>query len=142
MEKRGFGESNAMNVRKVQPGIYSVLHEGRSFDVRIVADGAGYSVEIDGRRFEVTMEDPRNTRKKSAASVGHGRQTIAASMPGKVVRVLVADGEEVTVGQPIIVVEAMKMQNEMKAPKSGRVAKIHVRDGATVAAGQPLLVVE
>ena len=131
-----------MNLKKVQPGVYSVIDKGRSLDARVVANGTGYTVEIDGQRFDITLEDPRNTRRKSGAALAQGRQTISASMPGKVVRVLVTEGEEVATGQAIIVVEAMKMQNEMKATKAGRVTKIHVASGATVAAGQALLVVE
>ncbi len=136
------GSADVMNIKRVQPGVYSVIHEGRSVDARVVSNGAGYVVEIDGQHFEVTLEDPRNARRRSGAALAQGRQTISASMPGKVVRVLVTEGEEVTAGQAIIVVEAMKMQNEMKAVKAGRVTKIHVAGGATVSAGQPLLVVE
>ena len=131
-----------MNVRKVQTGVYSVIHEGRSVDARVVSNGDGYTVEIGGQRFEIALEDPRKTRRKSGAALTQGRQTMNASMPGKVVRVLVTEGEEVAFGQAIIVVEAMKMQNEMKATKAGRVNKIHVAAGATVSAGQPLLVIE
>jgi biotin carboxyl carrier protein len=67
---------------------------------------------------------------------------VRAQMPGKVIKVLVVSGATVEAGQGLVVVEAMKMQNEMKAPKSGRVARMHAREGATVTAGEPLAVVE
>ena len=71
-----------------------------------------------------------------------GRQNVTAPMPGKVVRLLVADGDSVQAGQGIAVVEAMKMQNEMKAPRSGRVAALAVHEGDTVGAGAVLAVIE
>ena len=67
---------------------------------------------------------------------------IAAMMPGKVVRVLVAEGDEVEAGAGLVVVEAMKMQNEMKSPKSGRVVEVKIKPEATVAAGEVLMVIE
>ncbi|MDQ3806105.1 MAG: biotin/lipoyl-binding protein, partial [Acidobacteriota bacterium] len=67
---------------------------------------------------------------------------ISAQMPGRVVRVLVEAGQEVEAGQPVVVVEAMKMQNEMKSPKAGAVAEVRARDGATVNAGDVLVIIE
>ena len=71
----------------------------------------------------------------------HGRQEVVAPMPGKIVRVLVAAGQNVEVGQGLVVVEAMKMQNEIRATKSGQAARLLVREGQTVSAGEPLLVI-
>jgi biotin carboxyl carrier protein len=90
----------------------------------------------------VEIFDPRELRAKSSAAASHGRQNIAAPMPGKVVRLLVAVGEAVEPGQGLIVVEAMKMQNEMKSPKTGVVVEVKTTDGATVAAGEILIVIE
>ena len=73
---------------------------------------------------------------------GDGPVEVRAQMPGKIIQVLVAPGDIVEAGQGLVVVEAMKMQNEMKAPKGGRVARVHAREGATVTAGEPLAVVE
>jgi biotin carboxyl carrier protein len=78
----------------------------------------------------------------SRASVGSGRQKVAAPMPGKVIRVLVKVGDAVDAGQGLVVVEAMKMQNEMKASHSGRVLEIRASAGATVGAGDTLVVLE
>jgi biotin carboxyl carrier protein len=86
--------------------------------------------------------DPRDLRAGPGSSSNHGRQEITASMPGKVIRVLVSQGETVEEGQGLIVVEAMKMQNEMKSPKGGMVMEVRVGPDATVSAGEVLVVVE
>jgi biotin carboxyl carrier protein len=129
-------------VKEVEPGIYSVLLEGRSFEVRAIAGLQAPNVEAGGRRFAVEVRDPRNGIRQSRAAAGTGRQSVSAPMPGKVVRVLVQKGDAVDVGQGLIVVEAMKMQNEMKASRAGRVAEVLVRDGDTVTAGDTLVVLE
>jgi biotin carboxyl carrier protein len=121
----------------------SVLINGRSYRVVInETRGAGTEVWVNGRLLSMEVFDPRDLRPGQGASANHGRQEIAASMPGKVVRLLVAPGDAVEEGQGLVVVEAMKMQNEMKSPKSGRVAEIRVRPDATVVAGEVLVVVE
>jgi biotin carboxyl carrier protein len=107
-------------VVQVEPGVYSVLVEGRS--------------------FEAEVRDPRDRGQKSAAALGSGRQNVFAPMPGKVIRVLVREGDAVDVGQGLVVVEAMKMQNEMKASRGGNVVEVRVRDGETVSAGDVLVV--
>jgi biotin carboxyl carrier protein len=124
-------------VVQVEAGVYSVLWEGRSFEARV----NGPRVELDGRRFAVEVYDPRDRGQRSAAAVGTGRQNIHAPMPGKVVRVLVKEGDPVEVGQGLVVVEAMKMQNEMKAQRGGHVLEVRVRDGDTVGAGDTLVVI-
>ncbi len=107
---------------QVEPGVYSVLLDGRSFEVRVIAAEEGLRIELNGRRFTAEVCDPRDRGQKSGAALGTGRQNIRAPMPGKVIRVLVREGDEVEVGQGLVVVEAMKMQNEMKAARAGRVA--------------------
>ena len=77
----------------------------------------GQEVWVNGRRLSMEVFDPRDLRPGQGAAANHGRQEIAASMPGKVIRVLVAAGDAVEEGQGLVVVEAMKMQNEMKSPK-------------------------
>ena len=121
------------------PGIYSVLIEGRSYQATILAPG---TIQVNGRIFSVEIFDPRELRARSSAGASHGRQNIVAPMPGKVVRLLAAAGDRVEAGQGLIVVEAMKMQNEMKSPKAGMVAEVKTKDGATVAAGEILIVIE
>jgi biotin carboxyl carrier protein len=129
-------------VSEVEPGVYSVLLNGRSFQVRAISTRDGMNLEVQGRRFTAEVLDPRNASRKSRATLGTGRQNVKALMPGKVVRVLVREGDMVEPGTGLVVVEAMKMQNEMKASRAGRVAEVRVRDGDTVVAGEALVVLE
>jgi len=117
----------------------SVLLNGRRC---WVARGTGTEVWVNGRRFSMEVLDPRDLRPGRGGTANHGRQEIAASMPGKVMRVLVSAGDAVEEGQGLVVVEAMKMQNEMKSPKAGRVVEVRARPDATVGAGEILIVVE
>ncbi len=137
------GEEREAQVEAPEPGVYSVLMDGRSYDARVEDGPAGeVFVIIDGHRFEVQVRDPRRWSRKSAGGAGEGVQSLVAPMPGKVVRVLVAPGETVEAGQGLIVVEAMKMQNEMKAPKRGRVLSVKAVEGDTVSAGEVLVTIE
>ena len=117
----------------------SVLLNGRSYRVN---KGAGKEIWVNGRLLSIEVFDPRDLRPGQGASANQGRKEIAASMPGKVIRVLVAAGDKVEEGQGLVVVEAMKMQNEMKSPKTGRVVEVRARADATVGAGEILVVVE
>jgi biotin carboxyl carrier protein len=92
--------------------------------------------------FDAEVRDPRSLRGRARAGNDHGARKITAPMPGKVVRVLVHEGDEVAAGAGVAVVEAMKMQNEIKSPKKGTVRKILVNEGATVNAGDVLAIVE
>lgn len=120
-------------------GTWSVLIDGRSYAVAIL--GAG-EVSVNGRVFHVDVFDPRELRGRRSATDTSGPQAVTAPMPGRVIRVLVDPGQEVAASEGLIVVEAMKMQNEMKAPRAGRVAAIKTVAGATVSAGDVLLVIE
>ena len=130
------------SVSPVEPGVYSVLVDGRSYEVRLIETPQGLSAETGARQLAVDVLDPRDTSRGSRASIGTGRQNIAAPMPGKVIRVLVNVGDSVEAGQGLVVVEAMKMQNEMKAARPGRVVEIRAASGATVGAGDTLLILE
>ena len=127
---------------QVEPGVYSVLHNGKSFEARIIPAPAGWSVQVSGRQFSVEVRNPRDAGSRSRGALAGGRQNLAAPMPGKVIRVLVQEGDAVDAGQGVIVVEAMKMQNEMKAAHAGRVIQVRARDGDTVGAGDVLVVLE
>lgn len=129
-------------VKQVEPGVYSVLLNGASYEIRLAAASGGLDAEARGRMFHVEVRDPRDTSRASRTSIGSGRQNVSAPMPGKVIRLLVNAGDTVEVGQGLIVVEAMKMQNEMKASRPGRVSEIRVSAGDTVGAGDTLLVIE
>jgi biotin carboxyl carrier protein len=126
------------NVESPVPGVYTVLLDGRSYDAFVETALTGLVVSIDGHRFEVEVRDPRRLSRRSGGARSSGVQTLSSPMPGKVVRVLVAAGDTVEAGQGILVIEAMKMQNEMKAARAGTVLSISAKDGATVAAGEAL----
>jgi biotin carboxyl carrier protein len=134
-------ERNA-HVEVAEPGVYSVLMDGRSYDAHVEETPAGLVVTIDGQRFEIEVRDPRRWEPKSGTRGAEGVQAVAAPMPGKIVRVLVAAGDAVEAGQGLVVVEAMKMQNEMKALRGARVVSVAAKAGDTVTAGQVLLTLE
>jgi biotin carboxyl carrier protein len=121
-----------------EAGVYSILIDGRSYEAFVEETPTGIAVSIDSYRFEIDVRDPREWSRKAAGQGGEGVQTIVSPMPGKVVRVLVAAGEKVESGQGIVVVEAMKMQNEMKANRAGTVQALPAKEGATVMAGEVL----
>jgi len=133
---------NTASVLEVESGFYSVLLGNRSYEARIEGSDDTWRVTIGRRRFLIEVNDPRRRIRRIGAAAGEGRQRISAPMPGKVVRVLVAQGDLVEAGQGIAVVEAMKMQNELKAPRGGRIASLSTHEGATVAAGEVLAVIE
>jgi biotin carboxyl carrier protein len=136
------GPERIADVRRAEPGVYSVLIDGRSYEARVEEGDGGVVVIIDGHRFPLEVRDPRRLTRRAAFAGAAGRQTITAPMPGKVVRVLAAVGDVVEAGQGILVVEAMKMQNELRASKAGRVAALSASQDATVAAGEVLAVIE
>ena len=129
---------NERDIVEVEPGVYSVIAGLSSWEVRV----AGNEVTIDGHRFLVEIDDPRQWKRSRHAADAHGRASIAAAMPGKIVRILVGVGDEVVAGQGILVVEAMKMQNELKAPRDGRVTAIEVKESDSVNAGAILATIE
>jgi len=138
----GEAQEREAQLIEVEPGVFSVLLDGRSYEARAEPGDECAWITVRGRRFCVAVTDPRRWTQSNARALGHGRETIVASMPGKIVRVLVHPGETVAAGQGVIVVEAMKMQNEMKAHRAGRVAAVPVREGETVTAGAILATIE
>ncbi len=138
----GGGAEREAQVRVAEPQVYSVLVDGRVYDAHVSQAGDRTIVVIAGRRFEIGIQDPRRWAKKSGGAGHEGRLNVIAPMPGKIVRVLVAVGDAVALGQGLLVVEAMKMQNEMKAAKAGHVVAIHFQAGATVSAGEILAAIE
>jgi biotin carboxyl carrier protein len=127
---------------EVEPGIYSVLLDGRSYEAHAETGTGCAWITIRGHRFRVSVTDPRRWCSKRAGAHGGEREEIVAPMPGKIVRLLVELGQAVEAGQGVVVMEAMKMQNEMKAHRAGRVATIPVRAGETVGAGAILATIE
>jgi len=130
------------DVREVEPGVYSVLQDGRSLVFRVAPINGAVLVDVEGREYKIEARDPRAGGRHGRHTIGEGRQNICAAMPGKVVRVLVAEGDAVTPGHGLAVVEAMKMQNEVKAPREGKVVAVRVKPGETVTAGAVLVTIE
>jgi biotin carboxyl carrier protein len=138
------GRVMRIDARILASGVISLLLEGGR-QVRCVLDVSpeGEAVIVDGRRVEFAVSDPRSLRASRGAGAGaDGPRAVKAPMPGRVVRVLVAVGDEVAAQQGLVVIEAMKMQNELKSPKAGRVARLGAAEGETVQPGEVLVVVE
>ncbi len=136
------GRAVAADVVQVQPEVYSVVIDGEAFEARIECGQSGLRVQIDGREFPIAIDDPRQWRRdRNQIAAVEGHQQIISSMPGKVVRVMVRTGDAVEAGQGVLVVEAMKMQNEIKSPKAGKIERIAVQEGQTVNAGEVLAVI-
>jgi biotin carboxyl carrier protein len=127
---------------EVEPGVYAILLEGRSYEAHAEAGSDCAWITIRGYRFCVAVTDPRHWSRKRAAAHGPEREEIVAPMPGKIVRLLVEPGQTVKAGQGVVVMEAMKMQNELKTRRAGRVAAVPVRPGETVSAGAILATIE
>jgi len=121
----------------------SLIVNGESFDVQCERSGESLRVFVHGAAYECTVRDPRSLRgRKRAGLAESGEQKLAASMPGKVVRIIANVGDQITAGQGILVIEAMKMQNEVRSPKDGQLKKLLVRQGANVVAGEVLAIIE
>ena len=143
------GRPYEIEVRELTGGQYVLLVGSRVYKSRVEkrrdAPGAtgAFDVALGGRTYDVTVVDPKRLRSaQTAAAHDTGTFRIISPMPGKVVRVLVEPGARVEAGDGIVVVEAMKMQNEMKSPKAGVVVSINAEAGATVTAGDVLAVIE
>jgi biotin carboxyl carrier protein len=115
----------------------------RTYDVSIVPDAAGLAVWVGAIPVPVTVNGGRRGRRSDAAvHAGSGPERVVAPMPGKVVRVAVKAGEAVHVRQTLVVVEAMKMENELRASRDGTVSELHAREGSSVEAGALLVVIQ
>ncbi|HKP36026.1 MAG TPA: biotin/lipoyl-containing protein [Pyrinomonadaceae bacterium] len=139
------GRSYRLDVRPKAPGRFTVICEGQVFDCRVqgsVESDESVAVVVGTKEFSVGIVDPKRLGIAASASAHGGEARIIAPMPGKVVRVMVEVGTEVDAGAGIVVVEAMKMQNEMKSPKAGKVSELNVQPGVTVNAGDVLAIVE
>jgi acetyl/propionyl-CoA carboxylase alpha subunit len=140
------GRGYELDVRESGVGAYVLIAQAAVFDCRVAGRpdaGKSIGVIVGATQYSVTLIDPKRLRGASDA-VAHADEAarIVAPMPGKVVRVLVNVGDRIEAGAGIVVVEAMKMQNEMKSPKAGTVVGLNVDVGATVNAGDVLAVVE
>jgi acetyl/propionyl-CoA carboxylase alpha subunit len=131
-----------LELREPEPGSYLLLRGAEVHECRVGQGHDGFAVNLHGRNYAVTIVDPKRLRGGQDAHDHHGLAEITAPMPGKVVRVQIEAGATVEKGSGLVVVEAMKMQNEMKSPRAGVVVSINVKAGDTVNAGDVLAVVE
>jgi biotin carboxyl carrier protein len=138
------GKRHEVDALALDHGAVSLLVDQQVYDVEFDEVGEEVQVLVRGEVFRVDVADERSLRLRAGAAPlkVEGRVTLTAPMPGKVVRVLVKQGEVVQEGQGLVVVEAMKMENELKSPKAGTVTEVLAREGTTVEANAKLLTVE
>jgi biotin carboxyl carrier protein len=136
------GRVYSLEAKTVEPGVYWFNWNNRSVELSVTPAGEEYTVSVDGRRYTAEILDARAALRKAAQQGHDGVVELRAPMPGKIVKILLQPGTEVSANQGVLVMEAMKMQNEVKSPKSGIVKRIAVQENATVNAGELLAVVE
>jgi biotin carboxyl carrier protein len=131
---------------EITPGVYSLLLHGKSYEAFVSkrpgdAPGLGgpYVIVVGLRRYLVELHDPRRWRRTGSSLEAEGPQEIVAPMPGKIVKVLVVEGQEVARNQGLLMIEAMKMQNELRAPRAGRIERVYMEEGRGVESGARLL---
>lgn len=132
----------AVDAVLARPDVLSLRIGNKAYEVKCERVGSDLHLWVGSTRFAAEVRDPRSLRARVRATDDHGPRKLTAPMPGKIVRVLVSPGAEVDAGTGVLVVEAMKMQNEIKSPKKGTVQKILVSEGAAVNAGDVLAIVE
>jgi acetyl/propionyl-CoA carboxylase alpha subunit len=125
-----------------RPDVLSLRIGNKAYEVKCERVGSDLHLWVGSVRFAAEVRDPRSLRGRIRATDDHGPKKLTAPMPGKVVRVLAREGETVESGAGILVVEAMKMQNEIKSPKKGTIQKVLVKEGAAVNAGDVLAIVD
>jgi len=136
------GREIAVDAVLARPNVLSLRIDNKAYEVKCERVGSEMHLWVGSVRFAAEVRDPRSFRGRVRAADDHGPKKLLAPMPGKVVRVLVSQGAEVEAGTGVLVVEAMKMQNEVKSPKKGTVQKILAAEGAAVNAGDVLAIVE
>jgi biotin carboxyl carrier protein len=135
------GRSYEAKVTSPERGVYLMLIGDDVYEASVWPDSNSLRIKLRDRIFTASVIDPKHRRQTTDHSE-EGQQHVAAPMAGKVVRVLARAGDVVAAGQGVVVVEAMKMQNEIKSPKAGRLIEVRVSEGASVKANQVLAVVE
>jgi len=141
-ESRLDGRDIPLDAMLARRDVLSIIIGGKAYEIKRERTATEMHLWVGPRRYDVQLRDPRSLRGRASADDGKGPRKLIAPMPGKVVRVLLKEQSQVEAGQGVVVVEAMKMQNEIKSPKSGVVRKIVASEGAAVNAGDVLAVVE
>jgi acetyl/propionyl-CoA carboxylase alpha subunit len=131
-----------VDARATMPGIFSILIGGRSYVADVVDRDGACVVEVGGEQYEINVEEQTRhiIRTRGGAGAGAGSRTLTAPLPGKISRVAVQPGDAVSAGDILLVIEAMKMENEFRAAAAGTVAEVHVAAGQAVNAGDVLIV--
>ena len=133
-------ESHLVDLLRPSPEAFQMLIDGQSWEAGCVASEEGYLVDVVGVTTAVGVIDPRRKALRIGAASAGGM--VATQMPGRVVRILVQAGDVVRKGQPLIVIEAMKMENEMKSPIDGTVGEVYVSEATAVDSGARLIRVD
>jgi biotin carboxyl carrier protein len=137
------GETMDVDAVIARPNVLSLILDGQAFEVKRERTATDLHLWVKSARFAVDVRDPRSLRSRRTAGGGvEGPQKLLAPMPGKIVRILAPAGSAVSAGQGVLVIEAMKMQNELKSPKDGTVKQVVVGEGMSVTAGEVLAIVE
>ena len=131
-----------VDARATGPAMYSLLIAGVSYRADVVDRDGACVVQIDGEQYAITVEEQTRhiIRTRGGTGAGAGSRTLTAPLPGKISRVAVRPGDAVNAGDILLVIEAMKMENEFRAAASGTVAEVRVAAGAAVNAGDVLIV--
>jgi len=141
------GEVLPVDILEVEPHCYSVILEGKSVDVSLDPvkhpdpEVHAYRTTLFDGSYEFQLQDPMKALLAAAGGAAGAGGTLTSPMPGKVVKILVAEGDQVEEGQTLLILEAMKMQNEYKSPISGKLTKIFIQEGAAVETGAPMVMV-
>jgi biotin carboxyl carrier protein len=136
------GHEVAVDAVLARPDVLSLRIGKQAYEIKSERVGNDWHVWVGSARFACEVRDPRALRSRARAADDYGPRKLTAPMPGKVVRVLVREGDSVEAGAGVLVVEAMKMQNEIKSPKKGTIQKMLAAEGVAVNAGDVLAIVE
>ena len=142
------GQSQTIDILELEPGCYSILLDGRSVEVRLDTaksadpEAHAYSAMLYDGAYAFSLVDPRRALLSGTGSTGRGGGLLMSPMPGKIVKLLVKAGDQVQEGQTLLVMEAVKMQDELKTSTTGTVKTVHVQEGAAVETGASLVTVE
>lgn len=134
--------STEAEAQLLRPGVLSLHIGGKAYRCVLEESAEGTTIHLAGKRYLYRVDDPRSLKSRRIHAGADGPKSVTAPMPGRVVRVLANVGDTVEAHQGVVVIEAMKMQNELKSPKTGKVVQLRAQPGDTVTAGEVLAVIE